>query len=132
MLYNYMTNVNTKTANNNRRVFQYLLSTTMMWMTNQTNVFFIAYYRQALNKQTTRQGFFVAYYWRPQNKLMSIPTMILQATQHLLIKLLPTNGMFPLTVATYNRQLMTLTISAPVIARLYSPDIYTSNIKRRW
>ena len=58
--------------------------------------------------------------------------MILQATQHLLIKLLPTNGMFPLTVATYNRQLMTLTISAPVISsQLYSPDIYTSNIKRR-
>ena len=100
-MYNYVTNVNIRTANNNRKVLQCLLSTSKNWTTTQTNVLFVAYYGQVLNKEMTKPSFLVAYYgqpwnkwtneaniiffvayrWQPQNKLMSIPTIMLLATQ---------------------------------------------------
>ena len=91
-------------------------------MTTQANVFFVAYYRQSLNKQTTRPGFFVTYYGQPLNKQMAKPSFFVacygqppnkqtnegsNATCNILTQLMPTNGMFPLLMATYDHQLLT-------------------------
>ena len=50
MLYNYVANVNRRTANNNWMIRHSLLSTTKKWTTTQTNAFFAPYREQLLNK----------------------------------------------------------------------------------